>query len=93
MRVLLLLFPRFHQSVKDPEAAGPQPVASRVRFFYRRPNLPACLSTVPPSPSPLARPLQLEEWEADPSPGQLSLVEAVREVLAALLKDLTRNNR
>lgn len=37
--------------------------------------------------------MQLEEWEADPSPGQLSLVEAVREVLAALLKDLTRNNR
>lgn len=37
--------------------------------------------------------LQLEEWEADPSAGQLQLVEAVREVLSALLKDLTRNNR
>jgi hypothetical protein len=34
--------------------------------------------------------LQLEEWEADPSPSQLSLLEAVREVLAALLKDLGR---
>jgi hypothetical protein len=33
---------------------------------------------------------QLEEWEADASPSQLSLLEAVREVLAALLKDLGR---
>jgi hypothetical protein len=46
---------------------------------------------MPPPPLPLF--LQLEEWEADPSAGQLSLVEALREVLAALLKDLTRNNR
>lgn len=45
-----------------------------------------CAPLLPPSP-------QLEEWEADPSSGQLSLVEAVREVLAALLKELTRNNR
>jgi hypothetical protein len=37
--------------------------------------------------------VQLEEWEAEPSPGQLSLVEAVREVLAALLRELARNNR
>ena len=34
--------------------------------------------------------MQLEEWEADPSPGQLSLVEALREVLTALIKDLSR---
>jgi hypothetical protein len=34
--------------------------------------------------------LQLEEWEADASASQLSLLEAVREVLAALLKDLGR---
>jgi hypothetical protein len=36
---------------------------------------------------------QLEEWEADPSPGQLSLVEALREVLTALIKDLSRRYR
>lgn len=52
------------------------------------------LASLRPPHHPLhPHPLQLEEWESDPSPSQLSLVEAVREVLTALLKDLTRNNR
>jgi hypothetical protein len=36
---------------------------------------------------------QLEEWEADPSPGQLSLLEAIREVLTALVRELAKSNR
>lgn len=37
--------------------------------------------------------MQLEEWEQDPTPAQLALLEGVREVARALLRELARTNR
>lgn len=51
------------------------------------------ISVVQPPLNPPAPVPQLEEWEQDPSPGMMVILDAIAEVMESLMKELQKTNR